>query len=143
MIGIVLVGHGALAPAVLRSVEGVLGHSVPGMLAVGAAADDTLESLKDRIGAAAASVDEGQGVIILTDMFGDSATNVSIALARQAHVQVVTGVNLPILLKVVSARQAMDLETLARFVVQYGRDHILLADPGAPVAPGRAAKSKT
>jgi PTS system mannose-specific IIA component len=140
MIGIVLVGHGALAPAVLRSVESVLGHSVPGMVAVGAAADDTLESLKERIGTAAASVDDGQGAIILTDMFGDSATNVSIALARHANLQVVTGVNLPILLKAISARHAMPLDELAEFVVQYGRDHILRADTGTPVAPGRLAK---
>jgi PTS system mannose-specific IIA component len=131
MIGIVLVGHGSLAPAVLRSVESVLGHSAPGMVAVGAAADDTLESLKERIGAAAAAVDEGQGTIILTDMFGDSATNVSVALARQARIQVVTGVNLPILLKVISARHAMELEELAAFVVAYGRDHILRVGAGA------------
>jgi len=107
MIGIVLVGHGALAPAVLRSVEGVLGHSVPSMVAVGAAADDTLESLKERIAAAATSVDDGQGALILTDMFGDSATNVSVALAREMHVEVVTGVNLPVILKAVSARHSM------------------------------------
>ncbi|HEY2388110.1 MAG TPA: PTS sugar transporter subunit IIA [Candidatus Binatia bacterium] len=140
MIGIVLVGHGALAPAVLRSVESVLGHSVPGMVAVGAAADDTLESLKERIATAAASVDDGQGAIILTDMFGDSATNVSIALARHANLQVVTGVNLPILLKAISARHAMALEELAEFVVQYGRDHILRAGAGTPVSPGRISK---
>ena len=140
MIGIVLVGHGSLAPAVLRSIESVVGHSVPNIVAVGAAADDTLESLKDRIGEAAASVDEGQGAIILTDMFGDSATNVSVALAREAHIEVVTGVNLPVILKVLSARHSMDLETLAEFVVAYGRDHILRAGPSAPAAPGRAPK---
>jgi len=136
MIGIVLVGHGTLAPAVLRSIEGVLGHSVPGMVAVGTAGDETLESLKDRIRAATASVDQGQGTIILTDMFGDSATNVSVALAREAHIQVVTGVNLPILLKVISARHAMDLEALAAFAVDYGREHILLAGARAPVGAG-------
>ncbi len=143
MIGIVLVGHGALAPAVMRSIESVLGHSVPGMVAVGAAADDTLESLRDRIAAAAASVDEGQGTIILTDMFGDSATNVSVALAREHHMQVVTGVNMPVMLKVISARHAMDLEALAEFVVGYGRDHLLRAGPAAPAAPGRAPKGTT
>ncbi len=137
MIGIVLVGHGALAPAILRSVESVLGHSVPGMVAVGAAADDTLESLKERIGAAAASVDDGQGAIVLTDMFGDSATNVSVALARHANLQIVTGVNLPILLKAISARHSMTLEDLAEFVVDYGRDHILRVGAGAPIVPGR------
>lgn len=140
MIGIVLVGHGSLAPAVLRSIESVLGHSVPGMVAVGAAADDTLESLRERIAAAAASVDEGQGTIILTDMFGDSATNVSAALAREHHIQVVTGVNLPVMLKVISARHALDLDALAAFVVEYGRDHILRVRPGAPAAPGRTPK---
>ena len=143
MIGIVLVGHGTLALAVLRSIESVLGHSVPGMVAVGAAADDTLESLRERIEAAAASVDEGQGTIILTDMFGDSATNVSVALARERQMQVVTGVNMPVMLKVISARHAMDLDALAEFVVQYGREHILRAGPGAPVAPGRAPKGTT
>ena len=137
MIGIVIVGHGSLAPAVQQTIEGVLGHPVPGMVAVSAAADDTLESLKGRIAEAAASVEEGQGAIILTDMFGDSATNVSVALAREARVQVVTGVNLPILLKVISARHAMDLESLAAFIVEYGRDHILRAGPGAPAMPGR------
>ena len=142
MIGIVLVGHGQLAPAVLRSVESVLGHPVPGMIAIAAAADDTLESLKERIGTAAASVDDGQGTIILTDMFGDSATNVSIALAREAHLEVITGVNLPILLKAISARHAMSLEELAAFVVEYGRDHILRAEAGAPIAPGRASKGR-
>src|SRR6185295_11484591 len=109
MIGVVLVGHGGLAPEVLRSIESVLGHPVPGMTAVAATVDDTLESLRARIAAAAASVDEGQGTIILTDMYGDSATNVSVALAREAHIQVVSGVNLPILLKVISARHVMDL----------------------------------
>jgi PTS system mannose-specific IIA component len=143
MIGIVLVGHGSLAPAVLRSIESVLGHSVPGMVAVGAAADDTLESLKERIAAAAASVEQGQGTIILTDMFGDSATNVSVALAREAHIQVVTGVNLPVMLKAVSARHAMDLESLAAFVVEYGRDHILRAGPGAPASPTRSTKRES
>jgi PTS system mannose-specific IIA component len=143
MIGIVLVGHGSLAPAVLRSIESVLGHPVPGMVAVGAAPDDTLESLRERIGAAAASVEQGQGTIILTDMFGDSATNVSVALAREKHIQVVTGVNLPVTLKVISARHEMDLERLAAFVVEYGREHILRAGPGAPGGARSTDKRKS
>jgi PTS system mannose-specific IIA component len=103
---------------------------------VSAAADETLESLKGRIAEAAASVDEGQGTIIITDMLGDSATNASTVLARDKHVEVVTGANLPILLKVISARHEMDLESLAVSMVEYGRDHILRAVPGAPATPG-------
>jgi PTS system mannose-specific IIA component len=127
MIGIVLVGHGALAPEVLRSIESVLGHPIPGMVAVGAALDDTLVTLREKIAQAAASVEQGDGTIILTDMYGDSATNVSMTLAREARIQVVTGSNLPIIVKVISARHEMTLEELAAFVVQYGRDHILRA----------------
>ena len=132
MIGIVLVGHGTLAPAVLRSIESVLGHPVPGMVAVGAAADDTLTTLKAKIAAAATAVEEGEGVIILTDMYGDTATNVSMALAREARIQVVTGANLPIMVKVISARHDRTLEELAAFIVEYGRDHILRACPDEP-----------
>lgn len=132
MIGIVLVGHGTLAIAVLRSVESVLGHSVPGMAAVGAAVDDTLATLKAKIAVAATSVEEGEGTIILTDMYGDTATNVSMELACEGHIQVVTGANLPILMKVISARHEMALEELASFIVEYGRDHIMRAGPGEP-----------
>lgn len=132
MIGIVLVGHGTLALSVLRSIEGVLGHPVPGMVAVGATADDTLTTLKTKISTAAASVEEGDGTIILTDMYGDTATNVSMDLAREGRVQVVTGSNLPIIVKVISARHEMSVEDLAAFIVEYGRDHILRACPGEP-----------
>ena len=110
------------------------------MVAVGAATDDSLARLKERIIEAVRSVEQGQGTVILTDMFGDSATNVSVALAREVPVQVVTGVNLPILLKVISARQSMDLETLANFVVDYGRDHILRANPTPPTGTGRGTR---
>lgn len=129
MIGIVLVGHGTLAPEVLRNIETVLGHPVPNMVAVGATLDDTLASLRDKIAAATAGVEQGDGTIILTDMYGDTATNVSLALARDARIQVVTGSNLPIIVKVISARHEMPLEELAGFIVDYGRDHILRAVP--------------
>ena len=140
MIGIVLVGHGTLALAVLRSIESVLGHGVPGMVAVGATADDTLETLKAKIADAVESVDAGDGTIILTDMYGDTATNVSLELARHARIQVVTGANLPIMVKVISARHDMDLEALAGFIVEYGRDHILRANPSAPDARRRTPR---
>ena len=129
MIGIVLVGHGALAPEVLRSIESVLGHPVPNMVAVGATTDDTLVTLREKISTAMASVEQGDGTIILTDMYGDTATNVSMALARAARIQVVTGSNLPIIVKVISARHEMPLDELASFMVEYGREHILRACP--------------
>jgi mannose PTS system EIIA component len=129
MIGIVLVGHGTLALPVLRSIESVLGHPVPRMVAVGAEDDDTLVTLRAKISTAVSQVEEGDGTIILTDMYGDTATNVSMALAREARIQVVSGSNLPIIVKVISARHEMPIEELAAFIVQYGRDHILRACP--------------
>lgn len=138
MIGIVLVGHGALAPEVLRSIESVLGHPVPGMVAVGATLDDTLTTLKTKIAAAVASVEQGSGTIILTDMYGDTATNVSMGLARDQRIQVVTGSNLPIIVKIISARHDMTVEELAAFIVEYGRDHIMRACPAE--ADARAPK---
>ncbi len=140
MIGIVLVGHGALAPEVLKSIESVLGHPVPNMVAVGATLDDTLTSLRGKIAAATAEVEQGDGTIILTDMYGDTATNVSMALAREARIQVVTGSNLPIIVKVISARHEMPLENLATFIVEYGRDHILRACPAE--ADARAPRTR-
>jgi UPF0042 nucleotide-binding protein len=140
MIGIVLVGHGALAPEALHSIETVLGHPVPNMVAVGAALDDTLVTLRAKISAAAASVEQGDGTIILTDMYGDTATNVSMALAREARIQVVTGSNLPIVVKAISARHEMNLEDLASFIVAYGRDHILRACPADADARTRNRK---
>ena len=140
MIGIVLVGHGALAPEALRSIESVLGHPIPGMVAVGATLDDTLVTLRTKISAAAAEVEQGDGTIILTDMYGDTATNVSMALARDARIQVVTGSNLPIIVKVISARHEMTLEELAAFIVQYGREHILRAPADAESRPPRTRR---
>lgn len=139
MIGIVLVGHGSLAVAVLGSIENVLGHPVPGMVAVGATADDTLASLEAKIAAAVASVETGDGTIILTDMYGDTATNASMALARRGRIQVVTGANMPIMVKAISARRDMALDELATFIVAYGREHILRApiDEADPTARNR------
>jgi len=130
MVGVVLVGHGMLAPAVLTSIESVLGHPVPGMVAVGADPEDSLPVLRQHIAAAVASVDQGDGVIILTDMYGDSATNVSVALARDARVQVLSGCNLPILVKVISARNEVPFDDLPAFLIEYGREHILRAGAG-------------
>jgi PTS system mannose-specific IIA component len=129
MIGVVLVSHGDLAPEALASIESVLGHRVPAMVAVSAADDDTLESLRRRLTEAVRAVEQGDGTLILTDMYGDSASNVSLSLAERGRFEVVTGVNLPVVLKVVSARETMGLEQLADFLVDYGRAHLLRVSP--------------
>ncbi len=126
MIGIVVAGHGRVAEAMVQTVEDVLGP-IEALEAVATEARDSAETIHDAIAAAVARVDRGQGVIILTDMLGDTATNQSLVLARQLGVEVVAGLNMPILIKLTSARHEMDAHTLAGFIQRYGQEHIFWA----------------
>ena len=128
MVGIVVVGHGRVAEAMVQALESVLGP-VDGLEAVATEAGDTPEAVRGRIAAAARRVDRGRGVIILTDMLGDTATNQSLALAREGTVavEVVAGVNMPILIKLTTARGKMDAHHLAEFIRRYGQEHIIWA----------------
>lgn len=137
MVGIVVVGHGRVAEAMVQTLEGVLGP-VDGLEAVTTDPGDAPQVIRDRIAVAVRRVDRGQGVIILTDMLGDTATNQSLALAREgtAAVEVVAGVNMPILIKLTTARAQMDAHRLAEFIRRYGQEHIFWATE--PVASRQA-----
>ena len=137
MVGIVVVGHGRLAEEMVRTLQGVLGP-VEALEAVTTDSRDTAEGIRSRIAAAVGRVDRGQGAIILTDMLGDTPTNQSLAIARGTGVEVVAGVNMPILIKLASARAEMDAHTLARFIQRYGQEHIFWATE--PPAPRRQAR---
>lgn len=134
MIGIVVVTHGGLAEEMVRTLEGVLGR-IPGIAAVSTEGDDPVV-LRSRIAEALARVETGKGSLILTDMFGDTATNLSLALSRDADVEVVAGTNMPMLVKAVSSRATMSLGALAEFIHEYGRQHIFWASRRA-VGSGR------
>jgi mannose PTS system EIIA component len=126
MVGIVVVGHGRLAEEMVQTLESVLGpiEALEGVLT---SYDDTADEIHDRIAAAVRRVDRGRGVIILTDMLGDTPTNQSLAIARQTGAEVVAGVNMPILIKLTTARGQMDAHTLAGFIQRYGQEHIFWA----------------
>jgi PTS system mannose-specific IIA component len=126
MVGIVVVGHGRLAEEMVQTLESVLGHT-EGLEAVATSYDDTPDVMRERIEAAVRRVDHGLGVIIATDMLGDTPTNLSLAIARRTGAEVVAGVNMPILIKLTSARGEMDAPTLARFIQRYGQEHIFWA----------------
>ncbi len=125
MIGIVVVTHGRLAEEMVRTVHGVLG-TIPGLEAV-SSSEDGPEVLRAAIRASLERVDEGQGVLILTDMLGDTATNLSLLVCRESPAEVVAGVNMPMLIKAVTCRPTMTLRDLASFIHGYGRDHIFWA----------------
>jgi mannose PTS system EIIA component len=136
MVGIVVVGHGRLAEEMLRTLESVLGP-VEAVEAVEARTGDTSDAIRANIRDAVDRVDRGQGVIILTDMLGDTPTNQSLAIARETGAEVVAGVNMPILVKLTTARRGMNATDLARLLWRYGQEHIFWATE--PSARGRAA----
>src|SRR5213593_3295114 len=137
MVGIVVVGHGRLAAEMVQTLEGVVGP-IDALEAVVTSYADRPESIRARIAAAVGRVDQGDGVVILTDMLGDTPTNQSLAIARETGSEVVAGVNMPMLIKLTTARGQMDARSLARFIHRYGQDHIVWATE--PPARARQAR---
>lgn len=123
MVGLVVVGHGRLSEAMAETLESVVGRQ-DGIEAVASAPDDGPQAIRERIAAAVRRVDRGDGVLIVTDMLGDTQTNMSLAVARETGAQVVAGVNMPMLIKLSSVRQEMPLGALAQFIRRYGQEHI-------------------
>ena len=124
-VGIILVAHADYGSAMLRTAEFILGPlSDCSSISVDVAHEvsDTVRRLED----AAQRLDKGAGVILLTDMFGGTPTNLALSLLGKHRVEVVTGVNLPMLLKVFSSREK-NLEELARLAGEAGARGIVVA----------------
>nr|AMK59387.1 PTS system transporter subunit IIA [uncultured bacterium UPO57] len=126
MIGIVVVTHGRLAEEFLAAAEHVVGPQ-KGMRAVSIGPDDDMEKRRADILAAAREVDDGDGVIILTDMFGGTPSNLAISVMEKANAEVVAGVNLPMLIKLASTRHDTDLKTAVAAAHEAGRKYINVA----------------
>ncbi|MET0154430.1 MAG: PTS sugar transporter subunit IIA [Candidatus Binatia bacterium] len=124
MVGIVVMTHGRLGEEMVRTVESVIGR-VAGIEAV--SVDTDLEVVKAKLRRVIERSDEGGGTLVLTDMLGDTATNLALAVAGSLRVEVIAGANMPMLLKAASARGTMGLREFAAFIRQYGRDHIFWA----------------
>lgn len=127
MAGAVIITHGDLARSLLGAAESITG-AVEGVLTVCVDKGDTTEGIRQSLAQAVKSVDKGAGVIIFTDMFGGTPTNIALSLLSAGLVEVITGVNLPLLLKFLSHR-ASD-KPLGEFAVQlreYGKGSIVLA----------------
>ncbi len=103
MIGIVIVAHGGLAPEYLAAVEHVVGKQ-DGIMAITIAAEENRANKQAEICAAADAVDAGDGVIIVTDMFGGSPSNLSLRACGVAKRQIIYGANLPMLIKLAKTR---------------------------------------
>jgi PTS system mannose-specific IIA component len=125
MIGIVLVTHGNLAREFIAALEHVVGPQQC-VSAVCIGADDDMERRRAEILESAKACDTGDGVIVLTDMFGGTPSNLAISIMEQAGVEVLAGVNLPMLVKLVSLRGGPIAEVV-RMAQEAGRKYITVA----------------
>lgn len=126
MIGIVLVTHGRLADELKAATEHVVGPQA-GFLTVCIGPQDDMEVRREEILAAIRRVDTGSGVILLTDMFGGTPSNLAISALDSGHVEVIAGVNLPMLIKLASVRSASKLIDAVDKAQEAGRKYIRVA----------------
>ena len=126
MIGLVLVTHGRLAEEFVAATEHVVGRQA-NIRAVCIGADDDMELRRKDIIAAIGDVDDGHGVILLTDMFGGTPSNHAISVMDQAKVEVVAGMNLPMLIKLASVRDQNNLVEAGALAQEAGRKYINVA----------------
>ena len=126
MIGMVLVTHGRLAEELINALEHVVGpQSHVGAVCIGP--DDDMERRRAEIVTCIAEVDHGEGAILLTDMFGGTPSNLAISVMEGANVEVLAGVNLPMLVKLVSVRDSGSLADAANAAQEAGRKYINIA----------------
>ncbi|MGH6853832.1 MAG: PTS sugar transporter subunit IIA [Aestuariivirga sp.] len=126
MIGLVLVTHGRLAEEFLRALEHIVGRQ-ENIEAICIGGDDRMEIRRADISEAVHKVDKGAGVIILTDMFGGTPSNLAISLLELGRVEVVAGLNLPMLVKLARIRKDSNLEKAAAAAQDAGRKYINIA----------------
>jgi PTS system mannose-specific IIA component len=126
MIGIVLVTHGSLGEALVHSMNIILGEQEQ-VEALSLMVEDDIGDANKRLRGAVEKADSGDGVLILTDMLGGTPSNLSLALLGQPGIEVISGVNLPMLLKASQSRQQHDLGETAARVKEHARSSIVLA----------------
>ena len=126
MIGVIVVAHFNLAREMVAATELIVGKQQQ-FTYVDIFPDEDVEKTKGRVVAALKNVNSGKGAIILTDMFGGTPSNISLSFLEAGKVEVVTGVNLPMLIKLVTYRRDKVLAELAEFISNYGKKNIYVA----------------
>jgi mannose PTS system EIIA component len=126
MIGVVVVTHGQLATELVNAAETIVGE-LPRFAAVSIGWHEDTEDARSEIEQAIGRVDGGEGVLILTDMFGGTPSNLAMTFLVAGRVEVITGVNLPMLIKLVNVPKQSDLLSVARDMREHGRNAIWVA----------------
>lgn len=126
MIGLVIVTHGRLAVEFVAALEHVVGHQDQ-LATICIEPDDDPERCRDNIVAATDAVDDGSGVVVLTDMFGGTPSNLAISAMSRRNIEVIAGVNLPMLIKLAEIRGHRPLERAAYEAQDAARKYIAIA----------------
>jgi PTS system mannose-specific IIA component len=126
MIGVLITTHGNLGSELIKAAESIRG-SLKGIIHVSVDPTKGVEDLKKEMSASIKKLDNGRGVLILTDLFGGTPSNISLSFLKEGKVEVITGVNLPMLLKLADIREGMSLKEFAQYIKDYGIKNISLA----------------
>ena len=126
MIGGVIVSHGLLAEELIRTAEMIVGR-LPNITAVSIDVTTDVETSREQIRQAIELVNHGSGVIVFTDMFGGTPSNLAISLMQAGKVEVIAGINLPMLIRLAKARGCMDIKAASAAARDAGRNYITIA----------------
>ncbi|MDI6726271.1 MAG: PTS sugar transporter subunit IIA [Smithellaceae bacterium] len=126
MIGALIVTHGNLGSEMLKAAEMIKGE-LKGCIPLSIDQTKGVEEINKDVMSAIKKLDRGQGVLILTDLFGGTPSNISLSYLKEGRVDVITGVNLPMILKFSDLREKMTIKELAVSIAEYGRKNIYLA----------------
>jgi PTS system mannose-specific IIA component len=126
MIGVLVITHGNLGIELIKAAELIRGK-MTGIEPVSIDETTNVEDLKKKISTAIKKVDEGQGVLVLTDLFGGTPSNIALSFMKEGKVEVVTGVNLPMMIKLSDIRENFSLVQSAQNIRDYGIKNIYMA----------------
>ena len=126
MIGLILVTHGKLAEEFVHAMQHVVGRQ-EAVATVCIGPNDDMDARRREIAAAIKSVDQGAGVIVLTDLFGGTPSNLAISLMKAGSVEVIAGINLPMLIRLAKARGCMSVAEATAAARDAGRNYITIA----------------
>ncbi|HEY9162767.1 MAG TPA: PTS sugar transporter subunit IIA [Desulfomonilia bacterium] len=125
MVGILVVAHGNLAASLIETAELIVGH-VDGVKACSFCQGSDVEKLRKMLKTSIREVNTGNGVIILTDMFGGTPSNISLSFLEE-NVEVITGVNLPMLIGAITKRESRSIKEMAQLLKESGMNNIYIA----------------
>ena len=127
MVGILVVTHSGLGEALIETAEAILDERIEAATAVSVDLRERADKLREKIKAGIKAVDKGRGVLILTDMFGGTPSNLSLSFLEEGRIEVLTGVNLPVVVRAAKMRGDKSIDELAENLQAYGRKSISLA----------------